>query len=125
MIGILKDLPDNIVAVDCLGHVTKRDYQSVLIPTIEARLKKHEKLRLYYRAGQGFEGIDPGAVLEDIAVGFSHLSRWDRFAVVTDIEWIRLAIRAFAFLLPGPVRFFNLSQERQARAWIVQTDKAG
>lgn len=118
MITIAKGFPDNVIAVDCAGHVTRGDYETILIPAVEAALKHHEKLRLYYRIGPDFEGIDPGAVFEDMKVGFSHLSRWERIAVVTDIEWIRLAIRAFAFLLPGAVRFFVIGQEDQARDWI-------
>ncbi|MGB8365870.1 MAG: STAS/SEC14 domain-containing protein [Rhizomicrobium sp.] len=119
MIDIIEDFPDNIVAVSCRGHVTRRDYERVLIPTVEARLKKHDKIRLFYRVGPEFDRIDPGAVLEDIGVGFSHLTRWERIALVTDIEWMRLAIRAFAFLLPCPVGFFSASQEPEAREWIV------
>jgi hypothetical protein len=52
-------------------------------------------------------------------IGFSHLSRWERFAIVTDAEWIRLTIRAFAFLLSGPVKFFRVGEEQQAQAWIT------
>ena len=120
MIELVEGLPGNVIAVNCTGHVTKSDYERVLIPVVESALKKQEKVRLYYRVGEEFEGIDPSAVLEDAKVGFSHLSRWERIAVVTDIEWIRLAIRAFAFLIPGPVKFFNLAQEAAARAWIAE-----
>ena len=75
-------------------------------------------MRLYYRVGTRFDGIDPGAVLEDMKVGFSHLSRWERIAVVTNIDWIGLAIRAFAFLIPGDVKIFDLAHETEAKAWI-------
>jgi hypothetical protein len=118
MIETIAGLPDNVVAVSCQGHVSTKDYKEVLIPAIERALQKHPKARLLYRIGPQFEAIDPGAVLEDMKVGFEHLSRWERIAVVTDIEWIRLAIRAFAFLFPGPVKFFALSQDAEARRWI-------
>lgn len=119
MIEVLKGFPDNVLAVDCSGRITKADYQRVLIPAMEAKLKQHDKLRLYYRAGPEFQGIDPGAVFEDMWVGFAHLSRWERFAIVTDIDWIRLAIQAFAFLMPCPVKFFASSQESEAKVWIT------
>ena len=120
MIELIEGLPDGVVAVRCSGHVTRNDYETVLIPTVEAKLKKHEKLRLLYSIGPGFEGIDPGAVLEDTKIGFEHLHRWERVAVVTNVEWIRLAVRAFAFLLPCPVKFFDVSQLDEARRWIVE-----
>ncbi len=119
MIELVTGLPPNVVAVSCEDHVTRADYQQVLIPAVEKALKSHEKVRLFYRIGPQFAQIDPGAVLEDIGVGMSHLSRWERIAVVTDVEWIRLAIRAFAFLIPGPVKFFPIAQEAEARTWIA------
>jgi hypothetical protein len=47
-----------------------------------------------------FSGIDAGAVWEDFRVGMEHLSRWERMAVVTDVEWLRLA--RSATYLSGP-----------------------
>ena len=119
MIKLLEGFPDNVIAVNCSGHVTKRDYEDVLIPAVKRTLKAHEKARLYYRVGPEFDAIDPGAILEDVSVGISHLSRWERVAVITNVEWIRLAVRAFAFLIPGPAKFFTIEEEPQAREWIA------
>jgi SpoIIAA-like len=119
MIELVKGLPDNVLAVNCRGQIHTEDYECTLIPALEQKLAHHDKLRLFYRAGQDFKGIDPGAILEDSKVGLAHLSRWEKMAVVTDIEWIRLAIRAFAFLMPCPVKFFSVVQEDEARRWIA------
>ena len=35
MIEVLKDFPDNVAAFACRGHLTKADYETVLIPAIE------------------------------------------------------------------------------------------
>ena len=48
----------------------------------------------------------------------------NRVAVVTDIQWIRLAVQAFRFLMPGAIRVFALDQAAEARQWIL-TDQAG
>jgi len=120
MIELIGGFPGYVIAVRCSGHVGRSDYERVLIPAVESALKEHEKVRLLYCIAPEFEGIDPGAILEDMKVGFSHRSRWERIAVVTDVEWIRLAIRAFAFLIPGSVRFFGIAQESEARTWIVE-----
>ena len=119
MIELIEGMPANIVAVSCRGHVSKSDYEQVLIPAVESALKKYPKIRLFYRIGPEFEGIDPSAVLEDMKVGFAHLSKWERIAIVTDIEWIRLTIRAFAFLIPGPLRIFDVNKEKEAQEWIA------
>lgn len=119
MIEVLTDFPDNVVAVACSGHVTRQDYETVLIPTVEAALEAHEKIRLFYGIGADFEGIDPSAVWEDFKVGMGHLSRWERIAVVTDVDWIRHTMQAFSFLLPGEMRIFPISETEAARAWIT------
>ena len=119
MIRLLEGFPDNVIAVACEGHVTRRDYEDVLIPAVEAALRRHEKLRIYYEVTPQFTGIDAGAVWEDFQLGMQHLSRWERMAAVTDVEWIRLAMNAFRFLLPGRLRVFPTSEAGEARRWIA------
>jgi hypothetical protein len=119
MIEMLKGFPENVLALACRGKVTRQDYETVLIPAVEAALKRHDKLRLYYEIGEDFTGIEVGAVLEDIKVGLEHLSRWERVALVADVEWIRHTMMAFAFLLPGQLKTFHTSAAAAARAWIT------
>ena len=119
MIEVLSGFPNNGLAFVCHGHITKGDYESVLTPTVEKALERQEKVRLYYETASDFAGIDPSAVLEDAKVGLGHFSRWERFAVVTDVEWIRQTMRLFSFLMPGEMRVFSQDEAAQARDWIV------
>lgn len=119
MIEVLKGFPATVAAFACHGHVTRKDYDTVLVPAVEATLNHHEKARLYYETAADFEGIDAGAVLEDTMVGLSHALRWEKMAVVTDIGWIRHAILLFRFVMPGELRVFSSADAEQARAWIV------
>jgi hypothetical protein len=43
----------------------------------------------------------------------------ERVAIVTDIDWISHTAKLFAFVLPGDVRVFPLSEAENAREWIV------
>lgn len=124
MINVLKDFPDTIVAVTCEGQVTRADYERVLIPRVNEALARHGKVRLYYEIGSAFSGIDAGAVWEDTKIGLEHLSRWEKLALVTDVQWIRLAVGAFRFLMPGRLRIFDTSQTEEARAWIKANDQS-
>jgi len=119
MIQILSGFPDNVVACAAQGRITKDDYETVLIPEIEAKLRKHDKVKCYYQLGPEMSSFDPGAAWEDAKIGIEHLQRWDRVAVVTDVEWIRLATNAFRFLMPGKVRVFDISQAADAKHWLV------
>ncbi len=120
MITILDGFADDVVAVACSEHVTRTDYEKVLVPAVEAALKAHDKVRVYYEVRADFAGIEPGAVWEDFSVGMRHLAHWERMAVVTDVGWIELAIHAFGFLMPGKVRIYSLSEKARARAWISE-----
>jgi len=119
MIELLEGFPDNVIAVSCKGRITKNDYDTVLVPTVEKALKAHEKVRLYYEAGPDFAGIDAAAAWEDFKVGMGHFSRWERVAVVTNVDWIKHTMRIFSFLMPGDMRVFPMAEAGPARAWIA------
>jgi hypothetical protein len=119
MIEQLNSLPDNVLAFVCKGHVTKRDYDAVVVPAVINVLKRQDKIRLYYETAADFAGYDPGAIWEDFKVGMEHLTRWERVAVVTDVEWIKQTMRFFSFLMPGAMRVFPTWEAAQARAWII------
>ena len=118
MIEILTDCPDNIVAAAAHGVVTKHDYQDTLVPRVELTLKRYPKIRCYYHLGAQLSKMEPGAVWEDFKIGVEHLSRWERVAVVTDVEWIS-AVNVVRFLMPGEVRVFAQSEAASAREWIT------
>jgi len=118
MIKTIDGFPESIIALCASGRVTAADYDKVLIPKVESALKHHRKVRLYYEFGRDFSELDAGAAWKDFKIGVEHLSRWERMAVVTDVEWIRHAIDAFSFLMPGQLRVFASGQTAEARTWI-------
>ncbi len=121
MIEQLFDFPGNVVAFVCRGRVTKADYDATLVPAVRDALITHDKVRLYYETAADFAGIDAGAVWEDFKVGMEHLMRWERIAVVTDVEWIKHMVHFFSFLMPGETRLFSLADAARAREWIASS----
>jgi len=119
MIEQLSGFPDNVLAFVGRGRITRADYTDVLTPAVEKAFATHKRLRLYYELAPDFAGIDPGAMWEDFKVGVEHLTRWERVAVVTDIEWIKQATRLFSFMIPGAVKAFSISGADEARAWVT------
>ena len=119
MIEQLLGFPDNVLAFMGRGRITRADYTNVLTPAVEKALATHKRLRLYYELAPDFAGIDPGAMWEDFKVGVEHLTRWQRVAVVTDIEWIKQATWLFSFIIPGTIKSFPTSGADEARAWIT------
>jgi hypothetical protein len=70
-----------------------------------------------------FDGLTPGAWIEDMKTGLQAWVKdhaaWRRFALVTDVEWVAKAMRAFAWLAPGETGVFGLADLDAAREWVV------
>jgi hypothetical protein len=95
--------------------VTKEECQEVLAPAIAKSLRWRDKIRLYYELGSRF----PGSGWDDLDLGFEHATCCERIAIVTDIAWVRLTVKAIRFLIPGEIRVFDTSEAEEARAWIT------
>jgi hypothetical protein len=119
MIELLQGFSDNTVAAACKGRVVADDYEKVLLPRVRQALESHDKLRVYLQIGDDFESVEPGAVWDDIKVGMGHRRSWERIAVVTDVAWIRDAMKVFGFLIPGAMKVFPVAEMSQAREWIA------
>jgi len=119
MVEQIPGLPDNVLGFTAKGTVTAKDYESVIIPAVEALFVRHSKVRLLYHLGDDFCGIEPAAVWDDTKLGIKHLAVWERMAIVTDIEWIRGAIRVFGLAMPGNVRVFHNRALDEAARWII------
>ncbi len=118
MIEITSNQPDNILAFTAHGQVTGEDYESVLIPAVEAKLKEHRKIRLLYHLDNDFSGFDAKALWDDTKVGFQHLTAWGKIAVVSDNKWILGATKIFGFIWPCPVKVFDNNHLVEANEWI-------
>lgn len=119
---LLADLPDDVVGVRAIGEVDDDDYEDVLVPAIEDRLSRHDKIRLLYVLGPEFTGYDADAMWEDTKLGLKTFTSYERMAVVTDATWVRRAVKAFGWLIPGEVQVFHADQLAAARNWIAARD---
>lgn len=118
MLEIMQDLPENIVGVTASGMVTKEDYDNVLIPAIEDKIQKYEKIRFLYYLGKEFKDFTREAMLEDAIVGIRHITAFEKIAVVSDEDWVINAVKMFKFLMPCPVKTFSNEELSEAKAWI-------
>ena len=118
MIEIIPNLPNNVLAISAKGRVTAEDYESVLIPAVEAKIKEHGKIRLLYHLGDEFTGFEAGAMWDDAKVGLKHLTAWEKVAVVTDVDWVRSLTKLFGFVMHGRVKVFENNQLSEAEDWI-------
>src|SRR5258708_34899141 len=115
MIEIIEGLPKKVVGIAVKGRVTKEDCRDVLLPAMKKSLQRHDKIRLYYELSCRF----PGAAWDDLDLGIEHASRCERVAIVTDVAWVRLTVKALRFLIPGEIRVFSTLEAEEGRAWIT------
>lgn len=120
MIELMENVPDKVIAFKAIGKVSSDDYENVLIPSIEAALKKHEKVRALGQLGPEFSGFEAAAMWDDAKVGLKHYTSWEKIALVTDIEWVIRSVKVFGFLVPGEVKLFSNDQLAEAKTWIAE-----
>lgn len=117
MIEVIDDLAGPFVGLRVHGTVTAADYEDVAAPEITAALARHDRLRVLYVLADDFDGYTLGAVWDDARLGGRGRHAWERVAVVTDTDWVRGAVRAFGWMIPGEVRVFR--EEPPAREWLT------
>lgn len=111
-------LPSDVIAFKVKGTVTSQDYETMLTPLVEERLKQHDKLKVLCVMDDDFGSFTAGAMWDDARLGFMHYSDFAKLALVTDIGWVRTATKFFAPLIPSEVHVFDLDQLDNAKAWV-------
>ncbi len=120
MVEQIPNLPDNVLGFTAKGTVTANDYDSVIIPAVEAMFSRQSKVRFLYHLGQDFSGFEAAAMWDDTKLGLKHLGGWERMAVVSDVEWVRAAVKVFGLAIPGHVRVFHNRELAEATRWIAE-----
>ena len=120
LLQLIDGLPDNVIGCEAVGEIRAGDYKSVLDPAVDAALEDHEKVRLLYVLGDDFDGYSGGAMWEDTKIGMSHLSKWEKIAIVTDHKAYQDGIKAFGWMIPGEVKVFAVADLTNAEAWAAQ-----
>ncbi len=118
MVERIPNLPSHVLGFSAIGIVTASDYESVIVPAVEARFARHDKVRFLYQLGEQFSGFEAAAEWEDAKLGLRHLTGWERVAVVSDVEWIRVAVKIFGLAMSGHVRVFPNQALAEAIRWI-------
>jgi hypothetical protein len=116
MIKQLSELPDGVIGFEVAEKVTTEDYRDVVIPAVEQAAQSGE-VRFVIVIPE-FHGMTPGALGQDLKVGFENFRKWKRIALITDIEWMHHLTTLFGWMTPGEVKTFSMSEHDQALAWV-------
>ena len=59
-------------------------------------------------------------MFDDAVIGTEHWRHWERIGVVTDTEWVRHTVHAFAWMVPGRIKVFADAERDAAVAWVSE-----
>jgi hypothetical protein len=122
MVERIEEMPAGTIGFKVVEELTGDDYRERIEPALREAVEAGE-VRLLFEIDSGF-GMDAGAVMEDaktgLKLGLGHLRSWKRTAVVTDVDWIRKALKAFGFMTPGEVRIFEPAELGAAKVWVAE-----
>ena len=122
MIEQLEGMPPGTLGFRAAGHITREDYSGLLVPALQAAVEGGAPLRTLYLI-EDMKGIEPSALWSDAQLGFDlgvrHHDRWERSAIVTDLDWIANATRLFAWMIPGQARVFAVADLAAAKEWVA------
>lgn len=124
MFKIIEGLADHVIGIEITGKLRAEDYENLLIPLVNEKLKNHKKLDLLCRIDGEWKGMEAGAAWQDLRLGLGNMGHWARMAVVTDIKWMENSINLFKIFWPGELRHFELDDYDKARDWVGEQQRA-
>ncbi len=124
MLTLIEGLPDHVIGITITDKLRADDYEKRLIPLVNERLDKHDKLDFLCRIEGEWKGMEAGAAWQDVRLGLGKLGHWARVAVVSDIKWLESAIKMFRLFSPGELRHFDGDEYEAAKAWVCEQDRA-
>lgn len=114
----IPDLPDTVVGFTAKGKIHSDDYKDTLIPAVKELIAKTGQASVIVVLGPDWEGYSGGAMFEDAKLGLEKATKWQRFALVSDADWIHHVSKLFGWIVPGEVRGFTYAELPAAKEWV-------
>ncbi|MBC7411877.1 MAG: STAS/SEC14 domain-containing protein [Bacteroidia bacterium] len=122
MITHLQYLPSNIVGFKAVGDITEKDITETVMPKVKALIDKTDKLNYLLVLETSVKNFTIGAWMKDAMMGIKHLTKWNRAAIVSDVEAIRNFTNFFSYLMPGEFKGFEHKDLDQAIDWVSEKE---
>jgi hypothetical protein len=119
MLQRMRDMPAGTIGFEARGEVEDDDWEDVVEPVLRTEIADGRKLRLLYLLGRESREVEGDAMSADAGFRARHAGSFERVAVVSDEDWMRPALRALSFLLPGKARGFHVRELAEAKTWLA------
>jgi hypothetical protein len=115
-------MPAGTIGFEAVGEVEDDDWEETVEPLLRQEIAAGRNVRLLYLIGTAAHEVEGDAMSADTGFRVRHATSYERVAVVSDEDWIRPALRALSFLLPGKAQGFRVRDLAEAKAWLAQDE---
>jgi SpoIIAA-like len=119
MLRRMTDMPAGTIGFEAVGEVEDDDWEQTVEPLLRQEIADGRNVRLLYLIGAGAREVEGDAMSADAGFRVRHATSYERVAVVSDEDWMRPALRALSFLLPGKARGFRVRDLAEAKTWLA------
>src|SRR6188472_4636488 len=116
MLRRMADMPAGTIGFEAIGEIEDDDWEQAVEPVLRREVADGRKIRLLYLLGPEARDVEGDAMKADTGFRARHASSFERVAVVSDEDWMRPALRALSFLLPGKAKGFRVAELDDAKA---------
>lgn len=118
MITVLTSAPSNVAAFRATGEVTKADYDNVVIPAVDALVKKQDAINFLLVVDTAMSNFSIGALLKDLGIGLKHFTKWRKMAIVSEQAGVIKFTDFFSYIAPGEAKGFTHAELEEAKQWV-------
>lgn len=122
MIYRLIDLPSNVIGFKALWRLTEKDFEEVLIPSVQDYVGKTSKLNCLIILNNSVKYFRISALK-----GIQHLihwkSKWRRVAIVSESASTKLFVNILSRIFSGEFRVFSMNEVEEAIEWASRDTK--
>ena len=118
MITKIETAPDNVAAFRASGEVKKEDYDTIVIPAVDALVKKQGEINFMLILDTSLSNFSLGAFMKDLGVGLKHFTSWHKMAIISESAAINNFTDFFSYISPGEAKGFTHEQLDEANAWV-------
>jgi hypothetical protein len=120
MLRHMDDMPAGTIGFEAVGEVEDDDWERAVEPVLAREIADGRSVRLLYLLGPESREVEGDAMAADTGFRARHASSFERVAVVSDEDWIRPALSALSFLLPGKAKGFRVRDLGAAKTWLAE-----
>ena len=120
MLRRIPDMPAGTIGFEAIGEVEDDDWENTVEPVLRDEIADGREVRLLYLLGRDTREVESDAMRADAGFRARHASSFERVAVVSDEDWMRPALSALSFLLPGKAKGFPVREITAAKSWLTE-----